>query len=129
VLEDDRGVLDLLCLILSGQGYLVLPAGTAEEAFRHAAQYEAIDLLIADIVLTASSWIRVALQLKRCIPHLKILLVSGYPEHAWREQDCAELRELPPDAVAILQKPFRPDMLVQRVGTLIGKPTEEHSHQ
>ena len=86
VLEDDRGVLDLLCLILSGQGYVVLAAGTAEEAFRHAAECKEIDLLIADIVLTASSGIRVGLQLKRRIPHLKILLVSGYPEHAWRSR-------------------------------------------
>ena len=90
VLEDDRRVLDLFCLVLEGKGYAVLRAGVAEEAFQLAERSGTqVDLLIADVVLTASTGIQVALQLRQSIPRLKILLVSGYPVSAWRDQDCA----------------------------------------
>jgi DNA-binding response OmpR family regulator len=121
ILEDDRGVLDLLCLILASAGYVVLPAHTAEETFQHAARCRGgIDLLIADMVLCKSTGIRIGLQLKKSIPHLKILLVSGYPEHIWRDRDFGALEECASDAVAILRKPFRPEILVEKVGALIG---------
>ena len=126
VLEDDRRVLDLFCLVLEGKGYAVLRATVAEEAFQHAARRRAqVDLLVADVVLTASTGIRVALQLRQSIPRLKILLVSGYPVSAWRDQDCAELNELPSDSVAVLQKPFRPEVLIERVRKLIGPATKK----
>jgi len=121
VLEDDRGVLELLCLILRSSGYLVLAAGTAEEAFQQAARCNAvIDLLIADMVLTVSTGVRVGLKLKQHIPDLKLLIVSGYPEDIWLDRTFTDLNELASDAVAILQKPFRPDILVDRVRELIG---------
>ena len=125
VLEDDSRVLDLLCLVLEAKGYAVLRAGIAEEAFQHAERCGAhVELLIADVMLTVSTGIRVGLQLKQLIPHLKILLVTGYPLNVWRDQDCAELRELPSDSVAILQKPFTPEILLGSVRKLIGLPTE-----
>src|SRR5689334_4959432 len=100
ILEDDQLVLDLFCLVLSSKGYAVLPARTAQEALRQAAACESnIDLLIADVVLTASTGIQVALQLKQRLPHLKVLLVSGYPLEAWREQDCARLETFQSQAV------------------------------
>jgi len=122
VLEDDRDVLALLCLILRSKGYVVLAAGTADEAFQHAARCNAagIDLLIADMVLTASTGVRVGLKLKQGMPDLKLLIVSGYPEDIWRDRNFEDLKELASDSVAILRKPFRPDILVERVRELIG---------
>jgi two-component system cell cycle sensor histidine kinase/response regulator CckA len=121
VLEDDRCVLELLCLILQSNGYLVLAAGTAEEALQQAARCNAvIDLLIADMVLTVSTGVRVGLKLKQHMPQLKLLIVSGYPEDIWLDRTFADLKELASDAVAILPKPFRPDILVERVRELIG---------
>jgi two-component system cell cycle sensor histidine kinase/response regulator CckA len=121
ILEDDRRVLDLLALILASRGYAVIAAATAEEALQRAAGCEPIvDLLIADIVLTFSSGIRVGAQLRQRLPRLKILLISGYPVDAWRDQDCADLNDLPAEAWSILQKPFLPESLIQKVGQLLG---------
>jgi hypothetical protein len=39
---------------------------------------------------------------------------------AWRDQDLAELEDLPPDALTILHKPFLPHNLIEKVGQLIG---------
>src|SRR5690349_13309 len=120
ILEDDRSVLDLLCLILVSKGYSVVAATTAEEALQVAARRKrGIDLLIADIVLTFSSGIQVGVNLRRRMPCLKMLLISGYPEAAWRSEDLADLSRLPTDAFSILQKPFLPEMLVAKVGQLI----------
>lgn len=121
ILEDDCRVLDLLCLILSSRGYDVIAASTAKEALKYATQAEpVIDLLIADIVLTFSSGIQVGVQLRRRIPRLKVLLISGYPVDAWRDEDHADLTEFPADSMVVLSKPFLPELLIEKVGRLIG---------
>jgi two-component system cell cycle sensor histidine kinase/response regulator CckA len=121
ILEDDPCVLDLLCLILRSRGYAVVAAVTAEDALGAAARHTPkIDLLIADIVLTFSTGIQVGAQLRRRMPSLKILLISGYPADVWRDNDWAQMRELPDDALRILQKPFFPQTLMDKVVELIG---------
>jgi hypothetical protein len=62
----------------------------------------------------------VALELRKSIPALRIILTSGYPPDMW--PDVALLREVPPDAIRILQKPFLPKELLDRTGELIGNP-------
>jgi two-component system cell cycle sensor histidine kinase/response regulator CckA len=125
VLEDDRRVLDFLCLVLTSKGYAALDAGTAEEALWHAENCGThgthIDLFIADVVLTVSTGIRVGVQMKRSIPELKVILTSGYP---WSDQNQADLGELAPDSVTILRKPFSPAILLEQVHKLIGPPAE-----
>ena len=71
------------------------------------------------MVLTVSTGARVGLKLKQCMPHLKLIIVSGYPEELWWDRTFADLKELASDA-AILRKPFRPEILVEKVRQLIG---------
>jgi CheY-like chemotaxis protein len=123
VLEDNASILELIRLVVEQNGYEVLGARSAQEAFE---QFEACDghadLLITDVTLPVSSGIRVALELRSLTPYLRIILISGYSRNDWNEQDTAELDELPSDSVITLQKPFVPAALLDSIHRLIGLP-------
>jgi CheY-like chemotaxis protein len=120
VVEDDNTILALIRIVVERSGYAVLEATSAQQAFQHLEKHAHIDLLIADVTLPASSGIRVALELRYLLPRLKVIVTSGYPRALWNEQDAAELDELPSDSVAVLQKPFVPKTLLEKIHRLIG---------
>jgi CheY-like chemotaxis protein len=123
VLEDNTSIMALIRLVIESNGYAVLMATSAQEAFERFEENDAtVDLLISDVTLPVSSGIRVALELRSLLPYLKIIVMSGYPQSAWDEQDAAELDELPSDSVMALQKPFVPATLLDSVHRLIGLP-------
>ena len=123
VLEDDRSIMALIRLVVEHNGYTVLEATSAQEAFERFEENDAqVDLLIADVTLPVSSGIHVALELRSLLPYLKIIVTSGYPKSTWDEQDAAELDELPSDSVITLQKPFVPATLLDSIHRLIGLP-------
>src|SRR5438270_4984273 len=107
VLEDDASILALISMVIENNGYAVLAATSAREAFDRFEENDAqVDLLIADVTLPESSGIRVALELRSLLPNLKIIIMSGFPSEMWNQQDGADLEEFPSDSVIALQKPF-----------------------
>jgi CheY-like chemotaxis protein len=123
VLEDNAAILALIRMAVESRGYAVLAATSAREAFERFEENDSVvDLLITDVKLPESSGIRVALELRSLLPYLKIIVTSGYSQTAWDEQDAAEFNELPSDSVSVLQKPFIPAELLDRVHMLIGLP-------
>ena len=123
IVEDNASILALIRLVVEQNGYKVLDARSAQEAFD---QFDAndghVDLLITDVTLPESSGIRVALELRSLLPYLRIIVMSGYPKSDWDAQDAAELDELPSDSVITLQKPFVPATLMAVIHKLIGLP-------
>jgi CheY-like chemotaxis protein len=123
VLEDNASILALIRLVVEQNGYQVLAARSAQEAFE---QFEAndghVDLLITDVTLPVSSGIRVALELRSLLPYLRIIVMSGYSKSDWDAQEAAEFDELPSDSVVTLQKPFVPATLMGCIHRLIGLP-------
>jgi|SRR5581483_2305760 len=125
VVEDDPAILALMHHIVARDGYAVLDAISAEEAFERFEENDAqVDLVIADVTLEASSGIRVALELWSLLPNLRAIISSGYPQSMWPEQDVAELDEYPSDSLATLQKPFVPSTLLDTIHRLIGWSSE-----
>ena len=125
VIEDDPAILALFHNVVERDGYAVLDASSAEQAYERFEENDAqVDLLIADVRLGSSSGIRVALELWSLLPNLRIIISSGYPQSMWPEQDAAELDEYPSDLVAVLQKPFLPAAMLDTVHRLIGWPCE-----
>ena len=123
VLEDDTSIMALFRLVVGQNGYNILEATTAGQAFERFEENDAqVDLLIADVTLPVSSGIRVALELQSLLPNLKIIIMSGYPSAMWNDQDSAELEELPSDCVITLQKPFVPATLLDSIHRLLGLP-------
>jgi CheY-like chemotaxis protein len=116
VLENDPSVKFLIRLILQPSGHTLVEVGTAEEAFQ---QFEEtggkVDLLITNVSLPASSGIRVGLGLRALYPRLRIILTSGDATEMWNDQDAAEFNEIPSDSVVVLQRPFLPATLLDKV--------------
>jgi CheY-like chemotaxis protein len=119
VLEDEPSVMKLLHLML--KQYCLVEATSAEQALRlfndHARQ---IDLLLADLTLPISSGIQVALTIRSEVPNLPVILTSGYPVSGWNERDAADLETLGGKAVAVLQKPFHKQILLNTVSGFLG---------
>ena len=126
VLDDEFKLLKLVCRLLQRHGYKTLEAGNADEARRlFHDNHDEIDLFIVDICLPAASGIQVAMDLRAYLPDLHILLVSGYPQNAWSARDSALFLTLGSRLVSILQKPFTPQILVNRVDGLTGAAPPE----
>src|SRR5471030_2580189 len=116
ILEDDPSVSFLMRLILQPSGHTLVEAATAEEALQRFEEHEGrVDLLIAAVDLPVSSGIRVGLGLRALHSRLRIIVTSEHATEMWNDQDAAELNELPSDSVAVLQKPFLPATLLDKV--------------
>ncbi len=96
--------------MLEAQGYTVLEAQSAEEAYALAERFPGqARLLVTDIVMTGSSGRELARQILASWPDTKVLYVSGYVE-----RNVGGDNGLEPGA-HFLQKPFTPDALVRKV--------------
>jgi DNA-binding NtrC family response regulator len=121
VLEDDASTMALIRLVIGQNGYNILEATTAGQAFERFEENDAqVDLLIAEVTLPASSGIHVALELQSLLPYLKIIIMPGHESAMWSDQDSAEFEELPSDSVIKLQKPFASATLLDSVHRFLG---------
>jgi CheY-like chemotaxis protein len=114
VLEDDPSVMKLLCHLL--KQYSLIEATGAEQALRLFLEHDRrIDLLVADVTLPKSSGIKVALILRSEVRRLPVILTSGYPVNGWNTMDSADLSRLGTSWLAVLQKPFEAEELLNTV--------------
>jgi CheY-like chemotaxis protein len=121
VLDDDQTLIAVMTRFLEGNAYKVSSAISTEGATQIFQDLQGeVDLLIADLTIDVSSGVEVAAQLKQRTPRLKVLVMSGYPIEAWREQDVLLFNGLPSDSVRTLLKPFSPLDLLLAVEQLIG---------
>ena len=124
VLEDHPSVMMVLRVML--EQYNVIEASTAEQCLRLFTDHgRKIDLLVADVTLPTSSGIQVALLLRSEILDLPVILTSGYPVGDWTRPDSADLERLGSSSVAIIQKPFQRQVLLQTIRALTGEPQTE----
>ena len=122
LLDDEASLLTLLTRYLARQGYSVLQAAMGEEAIeRFIGNGRHIDLLIADVSLPDVSGVQMALLLRQEIPHLGVILTSGYPLSAWRDRDADDLVRLGTEAVEVLLKPFPSRVLLSTIESLMPK--------
>jgi PAS domain S-box-containing protein len=115
VVEDDAGVREFIRAVLSEQGYTVLAASGADEAFQ-LMQTETINLLLTDIVLPDMSGPQLAEQVQKRQPSIKLLFMSGYSETAISDRGLVA-----PD-MRFLDKPFTPAELASKVREALDYP-------
>ncbi len=108
LVEDDQAAREGLLDILLSLGYGVVATGSGEEAARLPAE-EPFDLLLTDLMLPGMLGPRLADDLKRRWPGLKVILMSGYAE------DEAVRRGVTAGTVRFLQKPFSMDALAREL--------------
>jgi CheY-like chemotaxis protein len=110
VVEDDPSVRGLVQEALRLNGYEVLVARHGIEALLTGAKHLGpIHLLLTDVAMPQMSGPEVAEKLTVVRPEIKVLYMSGYPDHPVFEQGGVD-RD-----TAFLQKPFTPNLLTQKV--------------
>jgi CheY-like chemotaxis protein len=111
LVEDEPTVLRPTAQMLRSLGYTVLEASNGDEALRVAQTYSEapIHIVLTDMVLPKLSGQRVAEQLIRLRPGIKVLFTSGYTEHVVLQHGRLAY------GVAFLQKPFRYATLARKI--------------
>jgi PAS domain S-box-containing protein len=116
LVEDEDSVRHLVRTVLIRRGYCVFDASNAADAFRLAdAAPQAIDLLIADVVMPGASGPTVFEQLSGNHPLMKVIFISGYPENM------LGARGRQARSAAYLQKPFSAVALVRKVREVLDR--------
>ena len=114
VAEDEEIVRELVCDVLSEQGYNVLCAVDGHDALRIASEFDGcIHLLVTDVIMPHMNGPELAERLSAARPEMKVLYVSGYSDN-----DLGDHRVLD-ETIDLLQKPFTPQTLTSKIRDVI----------
>lgn len=114
VCDDDEGVLHLISNLLELRGYTVLRARSGRHALDVAAQHTGpLHLLVTDIVMPELGGVELARELRKRVPGLGVLYVSGYTE------DTSTLSDSLDPGTHFLTKPFAPGDLTRAVCSML----------
>jgi PAS domain S-box-containing protein len=123
VAEDEEALRELICEMLNGLGYRVLPAGSAGDAVRMVRDLqEHIDLLVTDLIMPSMSGRELSELAWSLRPHLRVLYVSGYDPNQIRTQPSRAHR------TEFLAKPFSRERLAAVVRRLLDGEDLASSH-
>src|ERR1700733_15031261 len=116
LVEDQEEIRELAAEFLRNKGYTVLVAADGHQALQMADEHKrAIHLLLTDVVMPNVGGRELALQLAQSRPQMKVLFMSGYPDHSpWNSElgdGC--------DSTMVLQKPFLLDTLAHKIRGLL----------
>jgi two-component system cell cycle sensor histidine kinase/response regulator CckA len=112
--EDEAAVRNLARRVLEKHGYKLLLAATGRDGVQVAEQHAGpIDLLVTDVVMPEMGGRELAQRLTALQPGLKVLFLSGYTDDAIVHHGVLDA------GVAFLQKPFKPDDLVQKIRAVL----------
>jgi len=117
LVEDEGAVRELLSSALERNGFDVVTAGSAEEALALASP--AFQILLSDISLPGMSGVQLARQLRRSLPSLRVLLMSGYAREEFSSGPNAV------DDLPFIPKPFATRTVVERLRSLIEPAREQ----
>jgi CheY-like chemotaxis protein len=111
LVEDDSALRKMASSLLARLGYVVLAAANGVEALNLMKQQNnnPIDLLFADEAMPQMSGKELSDRVLELHAEIKILFTSAYTENAMGRQG------VPNPGVALLQKPFSPSALAQKV--------------
>jgi two-component system, cell cycle sensor histidine kinase and response regulator CckA len=102
VVEDDASLREVTCEFLRSSGYVVISAGSPEEALHFSERHDGpIDFLLTDVILPKMNGRELATRLSKARPAMKLLYVSGYTDGVVRDGVHGALEE----GLEFLQKP------------------------
>jgi PAS domain S-box-containing protein len=114
LVEDEDEVRKVTSEILRGAGYRVLEARHGKEALQIAEEHrEAIDLLVADVIMPEMSGLELAARLCSVRRGLRVLYVSGYAADSGVREQVLNRR------ATFLQKPFAAGDLTRTVREML----------
>jgi CheY-like chemotaxis protein len=117
VVDDEPGVRELVRIILEEHGHTVLEAGCGEEALQVCQQHPgSIHLLLSDVVMPGLIGAPLVERVRALRPAVKVLFMSGYTD------DVIGDRGMLGPGVLFLQKPFTPEVLIEKVHEALKSP-------
>jgi PAS domain S-box-containing protein len=115
VVEDDPGVRELVCMMLTSKGYKVLvaerPSDVESICEKHSGN---IHLLLTDMILPGASGREIARRVGAIRPGIKLLYMSGYTDDALIRDHGLD------ESFAFLQKPFSQESVAAKVREVLG---------
>ncbi|HUR32483.1 MAG TPA: response regulator [Vicinamibacterales bacterium] len=122
VVEDEDSVRHMVTRILEASGYLVVAAGSGDEALRLLASRQGrVDLLLTDVVMPHMSGPDLAALSVRQWPKLKVLFTSGHTDNDVLRQSVFK------ETANFLGKPYSKRTLVARVREVLDQPADTHT--
>jgi PAS domain S-box-containing protein len=115
VIEDDSAVRLIISDVLRELGYSCIEASDGQAALPMLTSNTPLDLLITDVGLPGLNGRQIAEIARRHRPHLKILFVTGYAEHATGHAPFLE------PGMEMVTKPFALDALALKIREMIHK--------
>jgi DNA-binding response OmpR family regulator len=83
VVDDNKGVLDFLVLLLSKHGYKAIGATGGYECL-DIVRRQPVDLIISDVMMPAMDGLQLCEELKRILPHTPVILLTARDDMATR---------------------------------------------
>jgi DNA-binding NtrC family response regulator len=116
VVEDDPAVRQLTVAVLRHGGYQVEECGNAFEALTMLKRNPRFDLVITDVIMPQMSGKELLDQITSQLPHIKVLLMSGYTDDALAHHGVLDER------LAFIEKPFSPAKLGRKIREVLDAP-------
>lgn len=115
IVEDEPRIRRVLTAALERLGYVVLSAGTGDEAITLCNGYaEPIDLLLSDVVMPGVSGYQAALVIRQTRADIQVLFMSGFVE-----EDIVALKDVQAAGFDLVEKPIELARLAVRVRMLL----------
>ena len=108
LVDDTDALREMIQRVLAGFGYNVLVARDGAQALDVSEKHHGqIHLLLSDVVMPGIGGPELAVRLRMRRPTLRVLLMSGYDEHSLGAGGAGY--------ASFIAKPFRPELLAQKV--------------
>jgi DNA-binding response OmpR family regulator len=121
ILDSDLNSTHSMEAVLDRRGFVVLRAGTTEEAINLLNSADGpFDLVIVEVPLAGSaSQTESAVEMHRSSPEIPILLVSDLPLDKWPEDDFLQFGQLLSGRIDLLVKPLSQASFMSKANALI----------
>ena len=113
IVDDEEPLRRFVDRVLRGDGYATSLAADGPEALTVAATMDRIDILVTDLMMPAMQGDELARRLRQQRPALKVLYLTGYSDHLFKEKVTLWADE------AFLEKPCGVKGLLQAVSLLL----------
>lgn len=115
VVDDERGVRELVRRLAERAGYQTVEADSADAALRIIQQDPQLQLMLTDIVMPRMSGLMLAAQAHILRPSLAVIFMTGF----------ADLYQEELSGSVCLRKPFKPAELLAAIQDVIGPPHQK----
>jgi len=127
IVDDETAIAELARDILSAHGYHILMASDGEQALTMLEKAEQakqpVALMISDIIMPNINGYKLAAEVQRRYPHIKLQMVSGFADERLRKEENETLR------LNLLHKPYTADALLLRVRSLLDNDNSNDTAQ